>query len=102
MYTMKDTVSVRISGEELKEVENLSDEEKRKKSEILREVLRKGIMQKKLEIAFRKFQDNEATAWKAARIADIPLTSFLDALAKRNIEFHYSVEDFREDVKDLI
>lgn len=30
------------------------------------------IKEKKLGIALEKFKNNEVTAWKAARIADIP------------------------------
>jgi len=80
---MDETISVRIPKEELREVENLSDEEKRKKSEMFREILHKGIMQKKLELALKRFQDNEATASKSSEIAGIPLTLFLDILHQK-------------------
>ena len=73
MYTMvmhmAETVSVRIDKPELKEIEAISKIEKKSKSSVLREVLEKGIMEKKLDIALAKFRNNEATAWKAARIA---------------------------------
>lgn len=98
---MEESISVRISKQDLKEIEFISEEEKRKRADILREILNKGIIEKKLEIALRKFQDNEATAWKAARLAGIPLTKFLDILGKRGIEFHYGAEEFREDIKNI-
>ncbi len=99
---MDETISVRIPKENLKEIEFLSEEERRKRSEILREVLYQGIMKMKLELALRKFQNNEATASKAAEIAGIPLTLFLDILQKKGINFHYTLEDLREDMRDLI
>jgi curved DNA-binding protein CbpA len=77
-----------------------SEEEKRKKSDILREIMYKGIIEKKLEIALKKFQNNEATASKASEIAGIPLTSFLDILNQKSINFHYTLEDLREDLED--
>jgi len=98
---MDETISVRISKEDLKQVEFLSEEERRKRSDILREVLYKGIMRMKLELALKKFQNNEATAWRAARLAGIPLTQFLDLLAKKGIEFHYGVEELKEDIKNI-
>jgi len=55
-----------------------------------------------LEIAFDKFQKNEATAWKASKIASLPLTEFLDMLKERGIEFHYGLEELKEDTQDLI
>ena len=73
---MEETISVRISKEDLKQIELLSEEERRKRSDILREILYKGIMGMKLELALKKFQNNEITAWKAATLAGIPLTQF--------------------------
>lgn len=57
---------------------------------------------KKLEIVLKKFKDNEITASKAARIAGIPLSQFLDVLVQRNIDFHYGIKELREDFKGLI
>jgi len=99
---MDESVSVRISKEDLKEIEFISEEEKRRRSDMLREVIRSGIMNKKLELALRKFQNYEASLSKASEIAGIPLTKFLDILAQRNINFHYDLEELREDFKDLL
>ena len=57
---------------------------------------------KKLELALKKFKRNQATASKAARIADIPLTQFLDILVQKRINFHYGVKELEEDFKGLI
>ncbi|MEK6859617.1 MAG: UPF0175 family protein [Nanoarchaeota archaeon] len=97
---MENSISVRIPAKELREIKIISEEEKRKKSDILREIMYKGIMGKKLEIALKKFQNNEATASKASEIAGIPLTSFLDILNQKSINFHYTLEDLREDLED--
>ncbi len=102
MYTMDDSVSVRLPKEELKEVENILKYENATKSSILREILKLGIKKKMLEIALDKFQKNEATAWKAATIANIPLTEFLELLKERGIEFHYGLKELKEDTEDLI
>lgn len=99
---MDETISVRIPKEKLKGIELILEYEKSNKSHLLREVLEKGIKEKRLEIAIGKFQNNEATASKAAKIAGIPLTSFLDILHKKDISFHYDVEDLREDIQKLV
>ena len=57
---------------------------------------------KKLEIALKKFKNNEATAWKAARIAGIPLSQFLDILVENKIDFHYGIKELEEDFEGLI
>ncbi|MBI2130624.1 UPF0175 family protein [Candidatus Woesearchaeota archaeon] len=99
---MAETVSVRIEKEELKDINEISKLESKSKSSVLREVLEKGIMEKKLEIALEKFRNKEATAWKAARIASIPLSRFLDILVDKGVDFHYGVKELREDFEGLI
>ena len=101
MYTMEETISVRLPREELRKVESILKYENTTKSSILREVLKLGIKKKMLEIALNKFQKNEASAWKAASLAAIPLTEFLDVLKERGIEFHYGLEELKEDTQDL-
>ena len=99
---MAETVSVRIDKRELKEIEEISKIDKNTRSNVLREILDKGVKEKKLEIALEKFRNNEATAWKAARIANIPLTKFMDILVQKGIDFHYGVKELREDFEGLI
>ena len=53
--------------------------------------------EKKLEIAIKKFQNNEITASKASKIAGIPLTLFLDILRERNINLNYTINELKED-----
>ena len=99
---MAETVSVRIDKEDVKEIDKLSKLEKKTKSHLLREILELGIKDKKLELALEKFRNNEATAWKAARMADIPLTQFMDILVQKGIDFHYGVNEINEDFEGLI
>ncbi len=98
---MEETISVRIPKEELKEIEKISKYEKATKSSILRDVLDIGIKQKMLSFALDKFQNQEITAWKAARLANIPLTKFLDLLKEKGLEFHYNEDDLAKDFEGL-
>ncbi len=56
----------------------------------------------KAAAAIEKFRENKATAWKAARIAGMPLSQFLDMLVRKGIYFHYGVKELREDFEGLI
>lgn len=98
---MEETISVRIPGEDLKEIEKISKYSNLSKSAILRNVLAIGIKQKMLEIALEKFQKNEATASKAAQIAGVSLSEFLDILHEKGISLHYGVAELREDFERL-
>ncbi len=99
---MEETISVRIPKEDLKMIEEASKFVKRKRSDVLRQIVELGVKQVMLEIAIEKFQKNEATASKAASIAGIPLTLFLDVLVERKMDFHYTKEDLRKDFEDLL
>ena len=99
---MAETVSVRIDKLDLEDINEISKLEKKTKSNVLREVLEMGVKEKKLEIALEKFRNNKATAWKAARMAGIPLTQFMDILVQKGIDFHYGVKELREDFEGLI
>ncbi len=99
---MAETVSVRIDKEELKEIDELSKIEKKTKSNVLREVLELGLKDKKLELAIEKFRNKEASIGKAAKIAEVPLSQFMDILVEKNIEFHYGIKELEEDFEGLI
>lgn len=99
---MAETVSVRIDKSELKEINEISKLEKKTKSSVLREVLEKGIKEKKLEMALEKFRKNEISIGKAARIAEMPLTQFMDVLVEKKIDFHYGIKELEEDFEGLI
>ena len=97
-----DSVSVRVDSDDLHEIGILAKYEKQSKSDILRDILARGIRDKRIEIALGKFQKREFSAWKAARFAAVPLTEFLDILRDKRIEFHYTHKELQEDVADLL
>ena len=99
---MAETISVRVDKSDLKEINEISKLEKKTKSHVLREVLEKGIKEKKLEIALEKFRNNKASIGKAARMADIPLSLFMDILVEKKIDFHYGIKELEEDFEGLI
>ena len=99
---MAETVSVRIDETDLNEINEISKIEKKTKSSVLREVLEKGIKEKKLEIALEKFRKNEASVGRAARMADMPLSLFMDMLVEKKIDFHYGIKELEEDFEGLV
>ena len=99
---MAQTVSVRIDKEDVKEIDKLSKIEKKTKSSLLREILELGLRDKKLELALEKFRNREVSIGKAARIAEIPLSQFMNILVEKNIDFHYGVKELEEDFEGLI
>jgi predicted HTH domain antitoxin len=54
-----------------------------------------------LSIAIDKFRSNETTAWKASKLAGVPLSRFLDILAEQGVNFHYGIRELHEDIEGL-
>ena len=55
----------------------------------------------KLELALGLFIDKIVSLGKAASIASISYSQFMEELGKRKIPIHYDVEDLQKDVKTL-
>ena len=101
VYIMAETVSVRISKEDLKGINRISSFEHTTKSAVLRVVLDLGIKEKMLSLALIDFQKGKSSAWKASRTAGVPLSDFLDILKRKHLEYHYTEEEISEDFKDV-
>ena len=95
-------MAVRIEKEKLAEIKAISKEENRKKSEVLREALDIGLKEKKLVMALEKYKRREISVGKAAELADVPLSRFLDVLRERNIPFNYAVKELLEDFEGYV
>lgn len=98
---MSEVLSVRIPRGDIQELDFLSKEEKKRKADLLRELVREGLKIKRIGLALEKFRNKEITVWKAARIADVPLTQFLDILREKRVEFNYTEKELEEDFQLL-
>ena len=96
------SISIRIPVEDYEELKRISDDSGIGRSTVIRDVLERGIRDKKLDIAIDKYRKHEITLWKAARMAGIPLTKFIDILAKEGLEYHYTPEEVTEEFEGLL
>ena len=98
---MGEMISFRI-GEELDdELQKLAEEEGEEKSALIRELIARGIEEKKIDHAVEAYQKGKVSLWKAARLAGLSLWKMMDILKARKIEVHYSETDLTEDLKAL-
>ncbi|MBI2141315.1 UPF0175 family protein [Candidatus Woesearchaeota archaeon] len=96
------TVAVRIEDAKLAEIRSISKQENRKNSEVLREALDIGLKEKKLALALEKYRKREISVGKAAELADVSISKFMDALRERNVPFNYGVKELMEDFEGLL
>ena len=99
---MDATVSVRIDQRKLAEIRAISKEENRKNSEVLRDALDIGLKEKKLAIALERYKRREISTGKAAELANVPLSRFLDILREKRVPFNYTVNDLMKDFEGFV
>ena len=99
---MDATIAVRIGKEKLAEIKAISKEENRKNSEILREALDIGLKEKKLAMALEKYKRREISTGRAAEMAGVSLSRFLDILRERSIPFNYTMKDLMKDFEGFV
>jgi predicted HTH domain antitoxin len=98
---MADMISLRLPRELREELERLSEGEDTDTSTLIRELLARGMRERKLERSLALYSKGKITLWKAARLAGVSLWEITDALKARRVELHYDVTDLYEDVADL-
>jgi len=98
---MKATISVRVPKELIEEIKKIAEEEDRDKADVLREILAKGVQEKKREMAIKKYKEGKFTLWKAARYAGISLWAMIELLKEKKIELQYGEAELESDLKAL-
>lgn len=98
---MGEPVSFRLPEETNRMLEELSKEEVKDKSEIVRELLAIGIKEKKIQRAIKLYIEGKATIWKAARTAGLSLWQMIEVMRERKIEAQYGLRELEEDLKAL-
>ncbi len=80
-------MQIRIPEEEISEMEELIEILHMSKSEVARNALHEGIKILKLEIAQKKYLNNEFTLCRAAEFADASIQEMADYLQKGEFRF---------------
>ena len=95
---MSELVSFRLPADLQKELEIISKEEDKDKSEIVRELIRLGIKERKIEKAVRLYKEGKVSASRAAEIADVSLWKMIEIFAERKVEAQYGLRELEEDI----
>lgn len=71
------------------------------RSTLMRTALRRGIKALRLERAFAAFRSEEVTLSRAAELAGLSTWDFLALMPKQQLELHYGVDEFEDDLEAL-
>ena len=79
----------------VKEVEELSEFEKKDRLNIIKEVFKIGIEEKRKELALESYKKGDVSLERGAKIAKLPLLDFIDLIEKENIFRKIDIDNIR-------
>lgn len=97
---MTKLISTRAPEDLIKEVDKFAEKEKIGRTVLVRKILMKGLEQYKIEYALDQYKKGKTTLWKAAELSGLPLWSFIEKAKEEKIS-HYTLEDAKEDIKQV-
>lgn len=96
---MAHTVSGRLPPDLLRELDNLGKEARKTRSEVLRDVVRRGVAAERLHRALEAYRLRQVSLGRASEMAGIPVTAFIDEVRRAGILRDYHVDDLRLDLE---
>lgn len=96
-----ETVTTRLSEDEVLKLDWLARFQHTNRSQVLRKVIDEGLEEELIVQALQQYQKGEITLWKAAELAGKSLSRMMDEAQKRKIPHQYSIEDLRQDLEML-
>ncbi len=95
MNKMTRVVTVRLSGGDLKLVEQLAKWEKKDKSTTIRELVDYG----KIYLAMKLYKEGKISIGRASEIANLSVSETMDLFSELGIKSNITYEDYMEGLK---
>ena len=95
---MASPISGRLPPELLRELDQLGKMAGKTRSEILRDVVKRGVAAERLERALEAYRRREISLGRASELAGLAVTVFLDELRQSGVLRDFDVEDLRRDL----
>jgi len=84
-----------------REIDRLVEGEGHVPSEVIREILNRGLRDRRLDRALREYRERKVSIGRAAEIARLSLWEMLNVFRERRICLNYTAEDLDEDLMAL-
>ncbi|MBI2653261.1 UPF0175 family protein [Candidatus Woesearchaeota archaeon] len=96
---MAEGVIARVPKEVKRDIEFFAKQEQTDKSTIIRKLLTSAVRQKRLEYALSEYAARRVSLGKAAELAKMQISDFMEEAANRHIPINYTKEEVRRDFK---
>jgi predicted HTH domain antitoxin len=98
---MSENISLRLPQEILEKLDDLAQKEHKDRSTLIRELLDKGIKDKRIDLAVELYRKGEVTSWQAAKLAGISLRRLYESLQRKGVLIQYGERDLEQDLRGL-
>jgi predicted HTH domain antitoxin len=99
---MKENIGTRVSKDIAEDIEYLAKEWNVDKSKIVRDLLALAVKKRLMDLALEKYSKREISLGRAAEIARLPLSDFMEEAAERNVAMNYSLESLKGDFEKAL
>lgn len=94
------SISARVPDEDAEELESVAELVGEDKSTVIRNALRKGLSDIRVQIAVERYQTGDVSVNEAARIAGVSVAEWLEIARERNLTTQLSPDDLDADASD--
>jgi len=95
------TLTTRVDGELAKLIDEIAKQERMDRSTIMRRFLSKAVRDWLIEKNLKDYEEGKITLWQAAENCNLSLWEIINEAKKRGVIVPYTLEDLKEDVRDL-
>jgi len=95
------TIATRVNAEEAALIEVLAEMEGCDRSTLIRSILRRGIKALRRDRAIAAYRSEEVTLSRAAELAGLSIWDFLALMPSEQLELHYDVDEFEDDLQAM-
>ncbi|HLE48062.1 MAG TPA: UPF0175 family protein [Candidatus Thermoplasmatota archaeon] len=96
---MDETVSVRLPSDLVRTLTKLADDTQESRSDVVRDALTIGLAAKRLEHALALYRARRVSLGRASKLAELPISVFLDELKRAGVLLNYDLDDLRKDLE---
>lgn len=95
------TVTTRVEEELAKIIDDIARREGMDRSTIIRRFLLRAVKDWLIERSLEEYEQGKITLWQAAKRCNLSLWEIIDEVKKREIHVPYTLEELKDDLKDL-
>ena len=94
-------VTTRLEDELAETIDHIAKQEGTDRPTVIRRLLQQAVKDWLIQENLDKYQEGRQTLWQAAERSGLTLWEMVDEARKRRVQVPYTINELKEDLKDL-